>query len=477
MLFIREKKFFDTPALEKIEETAIKILEEIGISIGHQEFLEMALAKGFKPKNGRIILERAIVKDFIEEEQKKNEGYDDSGDWREHLEKPISIGTNPYPMNYHNLETDEIVPFTTDKLIESVKLIDSFKDEGIILGAPGYPTDVPPVLQPLQQYRILATYSRQGRYPVDAKYLESLPYIMEMAALLGNPIRSLPVYVFSPLNLSGESLKCVLTFKERLNSVSISNMPSVGSTAPIRIGDALGMASAEVIGSAIIVREVLGLEVQWEISLLPCDLRTMSMTFGSPEYILFQIAASEVDAYLHRRKLEEIWSGTILTSAKLPGPHSCLDKMASMIFYAMMGGRHFTGAGTLALDEVFSPEQFIYDFEMKNYVNRFIKGLDSNCNLERTVSEVREGISNRSFAYLESTVNLHRSVYWYPRVLNRKSLRTWQNAGSPKDKERVKEIVREKIKSHEYLIEPELRKEIEKMYKRAEKDCELNNER
>ena len=157
---------------------------------------------------------------------------------------------------------------TTEKLIEATKLLDVLS----LSGPPGCPTDVPPPLQPIVQYWVAVNYSRHGRGSVDPKSLETLPYIMEMAEVLGNPLRSLPVYVFTPLTLCSESLKCVLKFKDKLSSVGVSDMSSLGCTTPINIGDAFALCIAEVVGAAILLREIIDLPIHWSVRLCPIDL-------------------------------------------------------------------------------------------------------------------------------------------------------------------------------------------------------------
>jgi trimethylamine:corrinoid methyltransferase-like protein len=453
---------------ERVEEAAIEILEGIGIAVGEEELMEMAVSLGFKERGGRVVLERSVVRRFIEGvreevEEKREEG----------MGSGISLGINPYPTNYLSVEADEILPMTTERLVESVKLVDSFAEEGLKPGAPGCPVDVPPPLQPLQQYRIAATYSRHGRYPVEPRNLFALPYLMEMAELLGHPIRSLPVYVFSPLNLSGESLKCVLRARGSISSVSVSSMPSVGSTAPIRIGDALAMALAEVVGSALLIHEVLGIDVYWSVGIFPCDLRSMAMSFGSPEYILFQILSSQLDAYMHGRKWMGIRDGVIMTDAKLPGSQSCSEKMAQIFSFFTFGARYLSGAGTLSLDEVFSPEQLVYDLEMRDHVVRIVDGLELDCDPRRAREEVLEGIRFGSFASLDSTNMLYKSIYWRPRAFRRGFLRSWIGAGSRTERDRAKDMVRERMRSHRYILEPELVEGLDRIYRKAE--AELRN--
>ena len=62
------------------------------------------------------------------------------------------------------VEQDRVVPYTTERLIEMTKLVDSLADDGVYGAPPGIPVDVHPDLQPLAQYRIAATLCSPGRH-------------------------------------------------------------------------------------------------------------------------------------------------------------------------------------------------------------------------------------------------------------------------------------------------------------------------
>ena len=251
---VQRPPFFTVAQLERIEEAMLRILEQAGIAILDDEILNQLRSCGFQSRDNRVFVERKLVSEFLDAERKKNE-YKFSEDSRpvEPSSHEIHVHVIEYAQWIHDIEKDEIVRLDTEKLIEATKLLDVLS----VSGHAGYPTDVPPPLQPVVQYWVSALYSRCARHRVDAKSLETLPYIMEMGAALGDPLRYLPVYVFSPLTLGSESLKCVLEFRDRISSVGVGNMPSIGCTTPINLGDAFALSAAEVIGAAILLKEIV----------------------------------------------------------------------------------------------------------------------------------------------------------------------------------------------------------------------------
>jgi len=413
-----------------------------------------------------VQIERRLVTAFLDAERTRN-GHEFAKGPREidRSDTQIRLYVNTYPQHVHDLETDRVVPFTTERLIEATKLMNVVSGQGIVGSVPGCPSDVPPELQPVVQYWIGATYSRNGRKPTDVKTPRHCGYMMEMAELLGHPIRHLPVWVASPLTLGGESLECVLEFQDRLSSIFVGSMPSVGSTAPMNAGDGFAVSAAEIVGSAVLLTALVGLPVRWAVSLFPTDFESMAMVFGSPENMLLAMMGSEVDAYLHGTR----WSpggGAALTMAKLPGPQACAEKASAMTVGALLGKRVFAAPGALSLDEVFSAEQLLYDLEVKAHVEAMLRGLKPDCDPARCLGEVLETLDQRSFAGQESTARACHD-FWQPTLFERSFLATWQTRGEPSVRRKAQAMVRELVSRHDYELEPEVQRELDRILARA----------
>ncbi len=463
---VRRSAFFSIDQLERIEEAALRILANIGIAILDEEILQRLKSSGFQGKGNRITIDRKLVREFLDAERTKNGNrFTEEPQPIDPSSHEIGVHIIEYAQWIHDIDSDRVVPLDTERLIEATKLLDVLS----VPGHAGYPTDVPPALQPVAQYSISANYSRHARHRIDAKSLATMPYIIEMGDVLGDPLRRLPVYVFSPLTLGSESLKCVMRFKDRLSSVGVSGMPSIGCTAPINVGDAFALSAAEVMGGAILLREIVDLPVGWSINAYPIDLRTLAMVFGSPENFLLQLAKSEVNAYFHGTGWYPA-GGNIHTNAKLPGAQSCTEKASLMTAGALLGARNFGSVGLLSLDEVFSAEQLIYDLEIRDHVQRLVQGIDGDCDPERCLNDVIEGIQQKNFVALDSTVNTYRQFYWHPELFDRQFFSAWEGEGAKTNRQKAHRMVRELLSQHEYELEAELRRELDKIVTKAESE-------
>ena len=207
----------------------------------HPGILEKLGAVGLHISGQRVFFEPALVDQYVEElRQRVSTRRAPALDNRR-----LTLYIIPYAMNVQDLDTGQVVPYTTDRLVEMCKLVDSLAGEGVTGTPPGTPVELPADLQPVAQYRIAALYARQNPTAVDPTSARTVHHILDMAEVMGHPVRSLPVYIPTPLRLGGESLEVVLACLDRLEHLSVSSMPSTGTSAPIHPFGALALNAAE----------------------------------------------------------------------------------------------------------------------------------------------------------------------------------------------------------------------------------------
>lgn len=455
----------------RIHELAKRILREVGMEVRHPATLDVLRSAGYRVDGDHVFFESLVVDQYV----------DDMRRWiaeRPSLEPPpddgrLTLSVSSYSLFVHDIETERVVPYTTDRLIEQCKFMDSLAEEGVEGAPPGIPMDEPPELQPISQYRIAALYARQGATPVDPTSAATVNHLLDMAEVMGEPIHSLPVYVPSPLRLGGESLDVVLACVDRLSHVSISSMPSTGASAPIEPFAALAMAAAEVIGGMIAVRHLCDKPVTFGVNIFPFDLRAGAMVFGSPENLLYQMLCADFNRFYGWER--ERGPSNIHVMSKLPDAQAAADKAAIMSVGAHLGARHFGSAGTLSLDEIFSPEQLLVDCEIRDWVQRAVRGLDveqaqrdDSQRLEEMVAGVQRGFMGQEQTLADYLLcRQGGGSTWYPRHFQRAPIGPWLAAGEPRLSARLKDDVRRRIARHDFELDAARRAEIERIYRSA----------
>lgn len=452
----------------RVHELAKCILQRIGLEVWHTETLERLQAEGFHVNDARVLFEPAVVEEYVDEMRRwivsQPAPPPTSDDGR------LTLSVSSYSLYVHDIEGDRVVPYTTNRLIEMCKLVDTLADDGVRGAPPGIPTDVHPDLQPVAQYRIAALYAGQGATPVDPTSSETVNYLLDMAEVMGQPVHSLPVYVPSPLRLGGESLDVVLACVDRLSHIWVSSMPSTGATAPLHPFGALALATAELMGGLVAVRVLTGKPVAFRVGIFPFDLRAGAMVFGSPENLLFQMLCQDFNRFYGWP-----WDpapGNIHVMSKLPDAQSAADKAAIMALGAFLGARRFGCAGTLSLDDVFSPQQLLVDCEIRDWVQRAIQGvwLGEEA-LDDWLAEIQAGLQ-RGFMGLDSTLDHYKRHVWYPQRFERRAIGPWLAEGQPHLSDRLRDEVRRRIATHDFELDTDKRRQIERIYQAARRAVE-----
>jgi trimethylamine--corrinoid protein Co-methyltransferase len=447
---------------ERIHNLALKVLAEVGFEILPEPILERVRAAGFRTAGARVFFEPHVVEEYVSEmrqrlAQRPARASDES--------RRLTLSVSAYPHHLHDVESGQIVPYTVENLATMTRFVDTFAEEGVYGAAPGYPFDVPAPLQPVLQYRIAAENARNGAYPVDPTSALTANFIFEMAEVMGHPIDGLPVYLPTPLRLGGESLDIVMQNLHRLRHISVSSMPAVGATTPIRPLSAFVLAAAELMGGMVIMRTLTGLPVSFFVSIFPFDLHSLAMVFGSPENFLFQLAERDLNRFYGHS--EARGAGNLHCMAKLPGPQAAAEKAAMMTAGALLGARHFTGAGALSLDEVFSPEDLLLNCEIREWVQRLMVGLDTTEPDESVLAEIQAGLA-QGFVGQDATLDHYRELYWYPRLFERDFLGPWLQAGAQSFPQRARAEIDRRLASHSYELDPLRRREMARLARAAE---------
>jgi trimethylamine--corrinoid protein Co-methyltransferase len=466
-LLLSRAALFNRDQLERIEAGALRLLAEVGLAIRSDELTQRLRGRAYRWQGERVLLEPGTVREYLGVTRQRHGDQFSVEPLTPDPAPDLTLSTLCYSQYLHDPETDRLLPFTTERLIEATKLVHVAGEERVSRQVPGCPQDVPPDLATVVQCWVDATYCGSG-FVGDVHTGRNLPYLMDVARVFGKEITGQVVYAVTPLTLGSEGLENVFTFEDRWQWTAVGNMASLGVTTPLAVADAFAFLAAEVIGAAVLLQDVTSIPTHFGLRLCPADLRTLFLTLGTPEDVLLQFANAEVNAFFQGTRWSPAVSG-VHTMAKLPGAQSCGEKASQMTLGALLGARHFGLAGGLSLDEVFSPEQLIYDMELRDNVARLVAGLEiGDCDPERCVAEAWEALAGHGFASLDSTFDHYREVYWHPRLYERDLLMAWRQGGSVTIREKAQARARELVARHDFRLPDDQQREMDDILARAQ---------
>ena len=404
--------------LEAILGSALDVLAEIGIDCADPDIArQLESWPGAEYTDGRMRFARDEARAHLD--QRRATTPEDS-------EPPFSMGGCWAGLSYCDPETLEVGPATSDEAALMARLWDARGYSGVV---PLQPGDVPPALVTLSAERIGLNNSRLlgGSLPVtDAT---EVSHLIDMNLAAGRRYRLVEQVAISPLRLNCIGARTALRFRDSPDvDVSLTGaIPIAGATAPLEPWPALVQSVAESVAFDIISLTLgfgggLGLRVE------PFDFRYSGIVFGSAEWCLYRASVLQMTEYLTGRPVR---SGMFRTCAKQPDEQAACERAASVLWQALLGVRAFGAVGQLSVDEVFSPQQAVLDYDILGYVQRIVSGIDCGPGEGDALELIRQGVEEGSFIGAPETAHRFRDLHWFPEFFRHWGIDRWRSEGRP----------------------------------------------
>jgi trimethylamine:corrinoid methyltransferase-like protein len=382
-------------------------------------------------------------------------------------------------MDVLDAETDEVRPATCQDLRDLIRLVNSY---GLGGNYPVMPQDLPPLMRALACFKICWETSDNIR-PFDYQHIRQTRYIYEMHQVMGQPF-TITLCVPQPLRIDEKDLDIFLSFYPEWKRGAdlnfwILDYPMLGITKPITSTGCLAMQMANMFGVRTLFHlfdEELELPVGFSGG-LPTDLRNVCWAWGHPRQHLYAFLNSRILAQLCGLDPPQyVRGGTLLeSSSSAVDAQAALEKMGIAMVAALQGVRHFSGAGSLCVDDLFSGVQFVIDLEIVRYVQETVESFHPPSDLVSTdgLYEMLRDVSLEKDEFLShpDTVAKFRSLLPSSDRIRREKLRSWLTHRSLlKDRAREECIERIRGTEQKFHLPDEQQRELDRIYREAEAD-------
>ena len=285
-------RFLSDQALDRIEETAYRLLEEVGISLQHATATEMLRGRGCRVDKGRVFIPRDVVSWMLDNITPHTQFFNRDGS------AAFVVGDGQ--LRFHNagglpftldLETGARRLPTLQDVADMSRLLDALPHVDMVIPHFG-PQDVHPDLLAVASTGALL---RNTRKPVSAAAIDrpqDVPYVVEMAAACcggmeayrARPTMYISVSPVSPLTFTHDVTAAIIAVAESGTPFNTLPAPSLGATGPVTLAGALAQQHAEVLASFVIAAAARpGAPVTYCSRINPIDLRTAVSSWGGPE--------------------------------------------------------------------------------------------------------------------------------------------------------------------------------------------------
>lgn len=457
----------------RIHVTTLKILEDVGVKVNHEEALKKLSELGAEVDYPSMIVR--IPEDLVREALKSLPSRFTYYGRKSKIvveEGVVNYLDGGAPLKVMDLNGD-IRGLTLKDIADLVRLYDALDSIDFIAG-PGFPVDVPASMQLLDTYLVKLKNTVKPIAPVSMLSREDVDVVVKIASILAGGIDELrrkPSVIawenpLSPLSHIRDQLHQVLAFAKLGLPILIASAPQSGSTAPITLAGLLAQQNAEILSSFVIAYSVSekGRRPPVIYGTAPAifDQRYGTMVYSCPEGMLLNVASIQIARFYgfpSRGTAGTTESKDVDMQAGFEAGMSLLTTALAGCNLIMNAGGGMMGPGV----DVVSFEKAVIDSEIISYVDRILKMIDVD-EEELAFESIKEVGPEGHYLRSKHTLrNLNR--YQPPRIADRRPTGRWLNERKSL-REKAREMVVKILREHQpepldKSIEDEIRKVVE----------------
>jgi trimethylamine--corrinoid protein Co-methyltransferase len=418
-------EFLSEIDLERIEETAYRLLDEVGILLEHDDAVEMLDGIGCQNKGKRVLIPPQTVEWALKNLQPQRQVYNQGGSVAfQYGDGKLRFHNGGGPPFIYDLANGKRRSALLSDIVDITRLLDFLPHVNVITPLFG-PQDVPDEMLAVASTHTMLANTNKPISSAAIEKAEHVPYIVEMAAVCSggieafkeHPCMSISVSPISPLHFSHDVTAAIIAVVESGAPFHSLPAPSLGGTSPITMAAALAQQHAEVLASFVIAAAAQpGALVAYCSRINPIDMRTAVSNWGGPEVGMSSACAAQL---AHRL-------GMVCDSYGFSSNVSLMDtqfaqkRFTNAFIPALAGVDILSGVGTAESGMVGSHEIAVLDNEMIRLMKHIIQGVEVN---EETLAfELMKNVimNDQIFLAEKHTIkHMRLGAVWMSELVNR----------------------------------------------------------
>jgi trimethylamine--corrinoid protein Co-methyltransferase len=428
------------PDMQRIHDTALKLLETVGLGQAIPTCIEAMTARGcFMNAKGRLCIPRALVEDtlancarnFVLHGREARHDMEPSGN-------RVYFGTAGAAVFIVEPETRSYRESLLADLYDAARIVDTC-DHIHFFQRPitardmitGHDLDINTL------YACLAgTQKHIGTSMVAPEHVEECLQMLHFVAGGESQWRERPFvsqsncFVVPPMKFAEDACRCLEAAARGGMPVLLLSAAQAGATSPAALAGTIVQAVAECLAGLVYINCIVpGAIAMWGPWPFVSDLRTGAMSGGSGEQALITSGCAQMGHFYNLT----VGSAAGMCDSKLPDMQAGYEKGVTAGISAMTGiNLMYETAGMHASLLGFCLESLLIDNDMLGSINRNVRGIEVN---DETLSfdVIADVCTEGPGHYLGNgqTLSLMQSEYVYPLIANRMSPKEWLEAGKP----------------------------------------------
>ena len=409
--------------IEKIHDTAIKILGTIGIKVEGKEALKQYQSAGATVDQDQVVkIPPEMIKAAVEKCRSRFSLYHR----RTHEEMIVGDGNTKHGASgWTSMLLDWRTGLYRDArladMVESVKLCGAL-DEVSWFMAPLICSDIDMEEAELYQFKVGVEHSNKPMLlgASDKQTVEKLAYLG--ARLAGGeklfkdwPSFVIDVGVFSPLLLTADTSDVIISCAKLGIPMAIYSSAMAGATSPVTLSGTLAGTHAEKLAAIVLAKLVSpNIDIIYTSYNKTFDMQHADIAAANPEYGLLQAASVQLGRYINL----PVCSGMLNADSPQLDMQAGIEKMGCTLLPLLSGADLSTGMGMLSKLKIHSLEALVIDAECVGYFNRMLKGIEVE-NTEEILEAYKEAGLTGEFLSVAHTLDYFRKEVWYPKFAYR----------------------------------------------------------
>jgi trimethylamine:corrinoid methyltransferase-like protein len=428
-------ELLDRALIERILGEAFQLLEDHGIRVGAPEVCELLRAAGARVENEVAHLPQLLARKALSSVPAGFWLYDRAGNRTVHYGgSDVHFDPGSSCVQIFDSETnDRRAAISSDliRLVQLAEVLPQYAAQSTAVVCSDVPCEIGDlyrlflVLWYSEKPVVTGAFSAEGLRPMlDLLAAERGGY----AELSQKPRAVFDVCPSPPLNWSEFGALNLIRLARAGVPAEIIPMPLAGATAPVTLVGSVVQHAAECI-AGITIHQLAqpAAPVVWGGAPAIFDMRTGTTPVGAIESIMLNLACAEVGRYLGLPTHAYLLG----TDSKLIDAQSGLESGMAAVLGALSGINMISGAGMLDSLACHSLEKLVIDAEAIASAHRLAAGLKSTDSPLATATFAQVGIRGE-FLKLNETRTLFRNEQYLPSaVIDRDSLRAWQDSSAP----------------------------------------------
>lgn len=434
--------------LEKVHQSTLKILAEVGVNFHSRVAVEILKKHGLKVDGIRAYFDEQTVEKCLASCPKTFKIHARDEDKTVDLGAKMVVATATGAL-YHEDTIDGRRPAVLNDFINIQKLYQTSDVVDMSGYTTVYPSDVPATKKFLVMTRESLKYTNKPMINPMSHASETLAMLKMLEIAFEDSdifkkkcVTGAGITPLNPLQYGEEALETMMIYAERGQALFLAPASMIGLSSPISLMGTVVQQNAEILAGLVLVQLI---NPGSPILYMPGSFTGYMKTAGCAVSGADSYLANAVNFQLARRKYGLPLRGNAsISEAKELDAQAGAETMQG-IMMAMLGGVSMFHISLGIMDSIlcFSPEKMIIDEEIYSRSAHIMKGpalSESDFALD-VIAEVGPG---GSYITHKSTQRNFRKL-WTPTVSSWDSYQHWEGQGKPSLAQRAAEVVKKRL--------------------------------